>query len=200
MSLTTNPTIVGKNIKIYRELLGVTQSELALGAGLTQPNIASIEAGKTLPKLDRVCRIANVLRIPEEWIYENPFSYSETNDKRDYFELLKLADKVEIHKDGVHVVLDSLYYGDLVNLFNSISRSKLIARDKSAKENEEFALEGMRKYITAKHSSQFSFNEKDVDELTNEYKKQCAVNFIKGRIEQKEAMYSGESQVIMGLE
>ena len=44
-----------------RRLLGLTQMEVAERAGLTQPNVARIEKGEMVPRLDTLCKMARAL-------------------------------------------------------------------------------------------------------------------------------------------
>jgi DNA-binding XRE family transcriptional regulator len=50
-----------ENVRNIRIKKGMTQSQLANLAGIKQPSLSEIEAGKKMPKLDTAKRIAAVL-------------------------------------------------------------------------------------------------------------------------------------------
>lgn len=55
--------IFAKNLKAYRTMNGMTQSDLANAAGLTRSAINNYESGKSEPKFDAMCKLANVLGV-----------------------------------------------------------------------------------------------------------------------------------------
>lgn len=55
---------LGSNIKNRRIKLNMKQKELGIASGLSQGTIASIEAGKSSPRIDQLCFIANALNYP----------------------------------------------------------------------------------------------------------------------------------------
>lgn len=52
---------IGTKIRRLRKRAGLTQTELALRIGVTQPALSQIEKGRTSPKLDTLADIAEVL-------------------------------------------------------------------------------------------------------------------------------------------
>ena len=67
------PSHVGKRIKERRDLLGVTQDQLAALAGITQPTLSSIERGDTKrPEAVTILAIAAALRTsPYLLVYDH---------------------------------------------------------------------------------------------------------------------------------
>jgi transcriptional regulator with XRE-family HTH domain len=57
-------TVVGENLRRLRVAFGHSQQSLADKAGITQPAISNIEAGKTYPHFDTVRRLAGALGVP----------------------------------------------------------------------------------------------------------------------------------------
>lgn len=53
----------GKALKIYRELMGWTQAELAKKSGLKQATISSLEHGRIMMGIDRAKALALALKI-----------------------------------------------------------------------------------------------------------------------------------------
>lgn len=64
MDLQENLKKYGRNVKYYRNKLGLTQAQLAELANLSTNYIGMIERGKRVLKLDKVFIIANALKIP----------------------------------------------------------------------------------------------------------------------------------------
>ena len=54
---------IGKRIKEARERFGLTQAELAEQAGLTPAWISHFETDDRQPSIEKLCRIADVLRM-----------------------------------------------------------------------------------------------------------------------------------------
>jgi ribosome-binding protein aMBF1 (putative translation factor) len=54
---------IGRIIKRLREKQGLTQGDLAQRAGTKQPSIARLEAGKVIPRLDLLEKIATSLGL-----------------------------------------------------------------------------------------------------------------------------------------
>ncbi|MFJ3787346.1 helix-turn-helix domain-containing protein [Kitasatospora sp. NPDC090091] len=52
---------LGETVRLRRESLGMTQSQLAAAAGMQQPAIARFEAGGTMPTLVVLERLASAL-------------------------------------------------------------------------------------------------------------------------------------------
>jgi transcriptional regulator with XRE-family HTH domain len=60
---TTLGVRIGRNIKIARTRLGITQSQLAEAIGLENVSISRIETGAQLPSIDRLDEIAKTLKV-----------------------------------------------------------------------------------------------------------------------------------------
>lgn len=58
-----DPIIVGGAVKVARLNAGLTMTELAKGAGVTQPFISQVESGKITPSISTLYRLAQVLGI-----------------------------------------------------------------------------------------------------------------------------------------
>ncbi len=68
--LNRSITMVGKNIKFFREKKDITQSELADKLCVTRQAVSNWENGKTEPDIEMLNKIASVLEISiEELIY-----------------------------------------------------------------------------------------------------------------------------------
>jgi DNA-binding XRE family transcriptional regulator len=65
---------VGYNVNRFRRMIGLTQLELAMRAGMRQPRIAEIERGEYNPRLDTLAKLSlglgvslgELVRDPEE--------------------------------------------------------------------------------------------------------------------------------------
>jgi transcriptional regulator with XRE-family HTH domain len=58
---------LGRCLLKARLRLGLTQKELAVKAGLSQPRVSGIEGGDVFPTLPQVIRLARVLGVPLQW-------------------------------------------------------------------------------------------------------------------------------------
>jgi transcriptional regulator with XRE-family HTH domain len=58
--------MLGMRVRELREAAGLSQSELARRTGTRQPNIARLEAGGGIPRLDTLARIAGALDMELE--------------------------------------------------------------------------------------------------------------------------------------
>jgi len=62
--MSNKKTTIGKNIKKYREKLGISQDKLSKLGGMTFHTIAKIESGATPdPRIETVKKIANGLGV-----------------------------------------------------------------------------------------------------------------------------------------
>lgn len=74
--------IIGKGITYYRKRKGLTMSQLAEIAGLSQPTISLYEKGDRTPSDDNLIKIAEALSVPVSRIKEMAESiYIEENQK-----------------------------------------------------------------------------------------------------------------------
>jgi len=62
--LTTSPSLIGRNIKKYRQQAGISQDALSKRAALAFHTISKIESGVTLnPTIETVKKIAGALGV-----------------------------------------------------------------------------------------------------------------------------------------
>ncbi len=62
--MTNNLTLLAKNIKKYRNKLGISQDKLSKLANITLHTLTKIESGATAdPRIETVNRIANALGV-----------------------------------------------------------------------------------------------------------------------------------------
>lgn len=61
------PNQVGRHLEQARKAVGLTQLALAKAAGINRVQIVRMEAGRIVPRLDEVVRLAEVLKVPIEW-------------------------------------------------------------------------------------------------------------------------------------
>ena len=54
---------IGKRVKAYRKQRGLTQDQLAKMAGVKRPNISRLEAGKHVPGIIFIQRLADCLQV-----------------------------------------------------------------------------------------------------------------------------------------
>jgi transcriptional regulator with XRE-family HTH domain len=64
--------LIGERIRTLRKSAGLTQTELAIRAGLPRPNLSRIERGATDPRWSTVARIMTALRRTEQRPVEMP--------------------------------------------------------------------------------------------------------------------------------
>lgn len=91
---------IGQNIKKYRKLKGMTQSELAKGVGISQNTLSSYESGKISPPIEKIEKIAEVLEVASvNLIYDDQKERQDEPKKKgmveDFVEMhnLKLSDQ-----------------------------------------------------------------------------------------------------------
>jgi transcriptional regulator with XRE-family HTH domain len=63
---------VGRRISELRAAIGTTQEQLAEGSGLDVRYVQRIEAGEINLTLESLVRLANVLRVPVDSIFQRP--------------------------------------------------------------------------------------------------------------------------------
>jgi XRE family transcriptional regulator of biofilm formation len=62
--MSNKESVIGKNMKVFRNKLGISQDVLSKKAGLAFHTIAKIEAGSTPnPSVNTVSKIARVLNV-----------------------------------------------------------------------------------------------------------------------------------------
>lgn len=65
-----NAKKLGKKIKLARVELDLTQTELAQKIGAKQKSISRYEAGKSVPRVETLMRIAKILKKPSGYFLE----------------------------------------------------------------------------------------------------------------------------------
>ena len=71
---------IGENIKYYRQLKGMKQSELAKAVGITATTLSKLEYGCGSIKLDTLSEIAKVLGVMPERLLFSPDSMVLNSD------------------------------------------------------------------------------------------------------------------------
>ena len=98
MSLSAN---IGKNIKHYRKISGLTQEELAEKTDLSNTYIAMLECGKRAPSLGALDKFAKALGVPLEYLLANNETTAVTYKNRNMFELTKAEMQVVINAANI---------------------------------------------------------------------------------------------------
>ena len=62
--------LLGRNIKKYRKLNGLTQEQLAESIGVEVISISSIETGRYFPAPENLVKIAETLNIPIKYLFD----------------------------------------------------------------------------------------------------------------------------------
>jgi transcriptional regulator with XRE-family HTH domain len=63
---------IGRNIKLARVRLGITQSQVAEALGVENPTVSRIETGAQLPAIDRLDEIARLFNMPLSMLLADP--------------------------------------------------------------------------------------------------------------------------------
>ena len=88
---------VGKHFKEYRELAGLTQSQLAEKLGITENFVSSIECGKSFPGYDNMVSLLNELKISPNVLLADVLNYPVDQASSPVIERLKgLSQKEQI--------------------------------------------------------------------------------------------------------
>lgn len=87
---------IGESIRSFREKAGVSQRKLGTSLGLSDKAISAYESGRTVPSIDTLNRIAEVLNITLDELWESSTKNS-TLTKLDQIEteLKRLIKEVE---------------------------------------------------------------------------------------------------------
>lgn len=70
--------VLSRNLRSRRKELGMTQSELAELAGVSQPNVSDYEAGRIMPSLDTLALIGEALGLGAHALLDPSFFSSPT--------------------------------------------------------------------------------------------------------------------------
>ena len=78
---------VGTNIKNIREIRNFSQEHVAAEIGISQPAYARIESGATIPKIDRLQRIADVLEVDLSTLLSttNIFNFNDSATQNGFY-------------------------------------------------------------------------------------------------------------------
>ncbi|MBQ6135307.1 MAG: helix-turn-helix transcriptional regulator [Bacilli bacterium] len=86
-----------KNLKLIRQKLNITQIRLSVAAEVSQETISAYEAGKALPSVYTLIKMANFLNTSTDYLLDltdNPLPYSKSQDKNTE-ELLVFYNKLD---------------------------------------------------------------------------------------------------------
>ncbi|MBR4903181.1 MAG: helix-turn-helix transcriptional regulator [Selenomonadaceae bacterium] len=61
----------GARVRIMRQLLGLTQTDLAKKMGLTSPAITAYEKGKRDPSLKNLLQLSKIFNVTSDWLIGN---------------------------------------------------------------------------------------------------------------------------------
>lgn len=123
--------MLGNNIKIYREKVGISQRELARRINKTGQFISLVEQGKSKPSIDVLEKIAHTLKIGTSKLLDNENLYPEELVKAsgDYFleqYLYTLGYKIICEMENGYMILElkdgsefEINESDIVDLKNS---------------------------------------------------------------------------------
>lgn len=65
-------TVLGGNLKKYRNLKGMTQQELAERLPVSAQSVSKWECGQAIPELDKLCAVAEILNVSLDTLLEDP--------------------------------------------------------------------------------------------------------------------------------
>lgn len=102
--------VLGKNVRKHRQLKGLRQEDLAEQCGCSNSHIGQIENARTVPSLEMIVRIANVLSATVDQLLRENYREPE----RVY--LKEIAERIESYPlrkrvlacEGMLTYLDSL--------------------------------------------------------------------------------------------
>ena len=69
---------IGKQIKEYREKIGLTQEQFAEKTGLTTNYISTVERGASFPRCEKLITILNALEVSADAIFCDVLIHSNT--------------------------------------------------------------------------------------------------------------------------
>ncbi len=100
--------IVGKNIKKYRELRGLTQEELIEKIDMGPCAISNIECGKSFPSISNLEKIIEVLKIEPKFLLEEKSIYNKEDILSDFKKRLALIKKDEEKFEILYSVIKAI--------------------------------------------------------------------------------------------
>lgn len=90
--------LVGENVRARRELLGISQSEVARLVGVTPAFISQLESGKSSPSLDSVAAIAEALHCEPAGLLENSHQTGTVEGMDDVLTVTEAAELSELSR------------------------------------------------------------------------------------------------------
>ena len=73
--------IIGKNIRKYREQLGLTQKQLAEHLGISSARLSNWESGINRPDVDMLAKLCGILNISANTLLALDFDYEKLSDE-----------------------------------------------------------------------------------------------------------------------
>lgn len=64
-----------KNMKVYRQLMGMTQEDLARSLGITRASVANYELGRNEPSFELLCALTSVLGVDANMLLKETDQY-----------------------------------------------------------------------------------------------------------------------------
>lgn len=89
---------IGKNIKLYRTIVGLKQKELAQMVEVKESYLSSIENDKKEPSLSLLKKISKALNIPLSMLFWEDVDSLNTNSPEDKIKKILFELTKEIHK------------------------------------------------------------------------------------------------------
>ncbi len=91
--------VFADNLKLYRNLLGMTQTDLAMSAGITRSAVNNYESAKSEPNFEVLCKFASILGVDIDDLITNSNKIPEftrraliTEDERFLLDIYRNAD------------------------------------------------------------------------------------------------------------
>ncbi len=78
---------IGKNIKTFRKIKGMTQSELAEQLGVTMQAVSKWETGNGMPDVSMIVPLAKIFNVTADKLLENGNRYKEVN--KGFYDILR---------------------------------------------------------------------------------------------------------------
>lgn len=85
---------IGKNVQRERKKKGLTQEQLAEAAGISWSAVSRFETGQSMPSLERIIKIAEVLDVGIETLlydYVKVYPNVEDDESREIIQLLSIS-------------------------------------------------------------------------------------------------------------
>ncbi len=71
MAISSLETTIGNNVAKYRNMAGLTQTQLAERAGISTAFISRVERGQKMMKVSTLCAVASVLKVTCDALLSN---------------------------------------------------------------------------------------------------------------------------------